>query len=1686
MITIKKRFLYGLGCVLFFQLAMQHSSAQAQTIPNAPTNLTASAISTVQIGLSWTDTSTNESGFKIERSLDGMNFTQIAQVLTNTTNYLNAGLFPNTTYFYHVRAYNTGGASAFSAVASAGTPAPSCPLSVTGWGYNLDGEVSPPTTLTNVVAIASGYYHGLALNSDDSVVAWGDNTFRETTIPPGLSNAMAISAGALHSLALASNGTVIGWGYNVDGEIAIPAGLSNVVAISGGGFHSVALKTDGTVIAWGSNSSGQTNVPPGLAGVVAIAAGGYHTLALKSDGTVVAWGLNEVGETTIPAGLSNVVAIAAGFYHSLALKSDGTVVAWGYNGDGETTLPAGLSGVIAIAAGSQHSLALRADGSVVAWGLNVNGQVTVPSGLSTVTTIAGGGLFSLALAADPAPPFALAATQVGGNEIDLSWAENSSSVQGFEIDRAPDAGGNPGTWAQIATPGASATNYSDMGVVTSVPYWYRIRAKNTCGTSPYSALKIPATLILDDTWSTGVRTNQNPPTSSAWWTSSVGSLAATNGNMTLTVGANAIETVTYFTTDSNSPPIQLNIGDTLTATFKFIPSGIPQAGSSSQGFRFGLFDFADGNNSPLRVSSDGFGSSSQGSSVAGYALFGKFYGKFSDATPIDIRKRINLSDTSLLGTSGDFTSLAKDTLTTNGFGGFANLTPYSLQFVLQRTGLNSLVITITWSNMVTGATLSDSATDNSASNFSFDGASYRPSLNTQAPATNDFQEVTITVGSTPTAPSIATEPQGQAAFEGQNAAFAVIPNGTLPLSYQWYYNTNTPIANATNSTLALTNVHLADAGGYSVLLSNPYGAVTSAPGKLTVNLAAPSISTQPQNLTVIPGQFATFNVTASGSQPLYQWYYNTNTLLVGATGASVILTNVQPINAGSYSVVVSNTAGSVTSSNAVLTVNTNPAAPLFIAQPASLHVFADDTASFSAAAVGTQPITYQWNKNTVPISGATLSTLTLTNVQPSDAGTYSVVASNSVGSTTSTNAALAVTLKSPPLLPNIPTNVFNVTNFGAVGDGVTNNAAAIQSTINAAAAAGGGTVEVPSAGTLSTYLSGPIVLSNNMNLKIDSGAMLQMLTQSNWPGTTTFISGTTLHDVEISGLGTVDGQGTNWWFPLASSRPNFISFSGCTNVLIQDVTLQNPPTFHLMLKGNNAGITIQGITINTPGDSPNTDGMDLASTNVLVRNCFISDGDDNIEIGGSGGPAADITVSNCTFGTGHGVSIGSITSGGVHDLVVSNCTFNGTVNGIRMKSDNDRGGLVQNLQYLDITMTNVAYPITIYSYYNTIGTPNSITPSIVSVQPVSPVSSLTPIWQNILISNLTVTATTGLNIDGIIWGRTEMLVSNVTLYDVNITAPTNTFDIYNAQGIQIINSQLTTPTSTNTFTLYNAQVTITNSVANNNLVTLGGLTIPPTNNTLAFFNTQAAVTDTNVLGPNPHLTLGGSTLTVNNSLNLGGATMLNFAVGANATEIAVTGSLVLNGTLNIFDAGGLTAATYTLFNYSGALTYNGLTIGTTPNTNFTYSISTNIPGQVNLVVTSAAQPLDPFTAWQLQYFGCTNLAICPQAAGNADPDGDGISNTNEFLAGTNPTNSTSGLRILSVTKQGSDISITWETSGGRSNAVQATGITGYTTNFSDISAPIIISGSGDATTNYVDAGGATNTPSRYYRVRLVP
>jgi polygalacturonase len=631
-----------------------------------------------------------------------------------------------------------------------------------------------------------------------------------------------------------------------------------------------------------------------------------------------------------------------------------------------------------------------------------------------------------------------------------------------------------------------------------------------------------------------------------------------------------------------------------------------------------------------------------------------------------------------------------------------------------------------------------------------------------------------------------------------------------------------------------------------------------------------------------------------------------------------------------------------------------------------------------------------------------------------------------------------------PPLPNINTSlIFDVTNTafagGALGNGVSNSAAAINAAITTAstASASGATVRILAVGVNTNYLSGPITMKNNVNLLIDAGTKLQMLPKASWPSTgTPLIFGNGIHDSQISGTGTIDGQYSTWGG--VDPRPNFIEYHGSTRVAIQGVSqlnplnLQNPPTFHIMVHNNNVSLTIQNIRINTPSNTANTDGIDLASTNVLIQGCFISDGDDNIQIGSSSALASDITISNCTFGTGHGVSIGSPTQSGINNLTVSNCFWSGTQYGIKIKTDRGIGGLIQNLKYTDLTMSNVNFAIAFYLYYSSLGSPSSsfsVTPFRASTDTVHQVTAQTPIIRNITISNLTATSIGG-NVAGIIWGLPESLISNVTLTKVNMTAPTKTFDMYNASGIQIRDSNLTAPnTSTNTLTVYNIGLTVTNSATTNTTFTATGMNPTNGNNTLAVFGRPFTLNDTNVLGPNPLITLGNSKLTVSNSLKLGSASVLNFAIGTNLAQIAATGSLTASGTLNILDGGGLTNNSYTLITYGGGLTYNGLTLGSTPSTNFTFTINTNTSGQIKLDVI----PATSFAQWQLQYFNCTN---CPQAAGTNDFDGDGQINTTEFLAGTDPTNSasfwgiqatpTNGLapRVVSFSENSTGLTIT--------------------------------------------------------------
>lgn len=255
---------------------------------------------------------------------------------------------------------------------------------------------------------------------------------------------------------------------------------------------------------------------------------------------------------------------------------------------------------------------------------------------------------------------------------------------------------------------------------------------------------------------------------------------------------------------------------------------------------------------------------------------------------------------------------------------------------------------------------------------------------------------------------------------GQSVTFSVTANGTAPFTYQWFKN-GSAISGAVAATYHIGTVTVADAGTYSAVVSNPAGSTTSDQAVLSValQLVGPSITSQPAAQSVIAGQSASFTVGATGSGTLsYQWK-KSGANISGATASIYTIATTTSSDAGSYSVVVSNGVGSVTSSAATLTVNPAPLPPSITTQPTSQAATAGQTASFSVVATGSGTLIYQWKKNGTVLSGGTSATLTLSNVTSTDAGSYSAVVTNLAGSVTSVAANL--TVSAAPVPPSITT-----------------------------------------------------------------------------------------------------------------------------------------------------------------------------------------------------------------------------------------------------------------------------------------------------------------------------------------------------------------------------------------------------------------------------------------------------------------------------------------------------------------------------------------------------------------------------------------------------------------------------------------------------------------------------------------
>jgi poly(beta-D-mannuronate) lyase len=272
-----------------------------------------------------------------------------------------------------------------------------------------------------------------------------------------------------------------------------------------------------------------------------------------------------------------------------------------------------------------------------------------------------------------------------------------------------------------------------------------------------------------------------------------------------------------------------------------------------------------------------------------------------------------------------------------------------------------------------------------------------------------------------TSPVITNGPVSQSVVSGSTVTFSVGAMGTTPLGYQWRREGTNLLAGpniggVTSNVLRLTNVTVAAVAGYSVVVSNVHGAVTSTVASLGISVA-PTITGQPAGRSVVAGTSPSITVGVAGTAPFtFRWRLAgtnliENAMFGGVNQQTLVLSNVATDMAGNYSVAVSNSVGGVISSNAAITVLV---APVISLQPNSLVVTQGAGVSLVVGAAGSAPLAYQWRRNGTnlvnggSLSGATGTALTLLNAQPSQGGLYSVVVTNGAGSVTSAVAQLTV------------------------------------------------------------------------------------------------------------------------------------------------------------------------------------------------------------------------------------------------------------------------------------------------------------------------------------------------------------------------------------------------------------------------------------------------------------------------------------------------------------------------------------------------------------------------------------------------------------------------------------------------------------------------------------------------------
>jgi len=275
-------------------------------------------------------------------------------------------------------------------------------------------------------------------------------------------------------------------------------------------------------------------------------------------------------------------------------------------------------------------------------------------------------------------------------------------------------------------------------------------------------------------------------------------------------------------------------------------------------------------------------------------------------------------------------------------------------------------------------------------------------------------------------------------------------------------------------------------------------------------------------------------------------------------------------------------------------------------------------------------------------------------------------------------------------------------------------------------------VELASDSERNAFLSAPLQLPSGVTLVVDKGVTLFGsrnprdydvspgscgIVNEKGHGCKAIINGTHAENAGVMGPGTIDGRGgakllgakVSWWDLAQQAKvtnknqncPRLLILTRCNNFTLYNITLTNSPNFHVSYNLGN-GFTAWGVIIDSPKTARNTDGIDPAnSTNVTITHCFIHTGDDQIAIKAGGTvPSTDMSIVHNHFYTGHGMSIGSETDSGANHILVEDLSIDGADNGIRIKSNSSRGGLVEDVKYEDVCIRDTKNPIYMDTNYS--------------------------------------------------------------------------------------------------------------------------------------------------------------------------------------------------------------------------------------------------------------------------------------------------------------------------------------------------------------------------------------------------